>query len=267
MKSNVFKYLFIIFVIIIVIVAFLIIRHDEQESQNNTQESDTQVQQVKDIRLGIAQFDTLNPLLTHNKNIQDIAKLIFEPLVDISADYKATPALATEWAKQDATTYIIKLRENVKWSNGERFTSADVQFTYDRLKENSSIYSTKSISVNSEPRSGKFLNTFSMLGEIISNSIVLSSTFFTDTALCEKILFNIPSCASFSSSLPKNSAISVSVANSCVSKISRLISSIFPLENTAAASFAAFSTSLLPHPDKVKTRIITNHNKNDFLIF
>ena len=142
MKSNVFKYLFIIFVIIIVIVAFLIIRHDEQESQNSTQESDTQVQQVKDIRLGIAQFDTLNPLLTHNKNIQDIAKLIFEPLVDISADYKATPALATEWAKQDATTYIIKLRENVKWSNGERFTSADVQFTYDRLKENSSIYST-----------------------------------------------------------------------------------------------------------------------------
>ena len=30
----------------------------------------------------------------------------------------------------------------MKWSNGERFTSADVQFTYDRLKENSSIYST-----------------------------------------------------------------------------------------------------------------------------
>lgn len=86
-------------------------------------------------------FDTINPLLTKNKNVQDISKLIFEPLVDLSSDYKAIPALATEWAKQDATTYIIKLRENVKWSNGERFTSADVQFTIDRLKENTSIYS------------------------------------------------------------------------------------------------------------------------------
>ena len=143
MKSNIFKYVFIIFVIIIVIVAFFVIRsnENEQETQNETEASENQ-EIAREIRLGVAQYDTLHPLLTNNKNVQDITKLIYEPLVDISSDYKATPVLATEWAKQDATTYIIKLRENVKWSNGERFTSADVQFTYDRLKENTSIYSS-----------------------------------------------------------------------------------------------------------------------------
>ena len=143
MKSNVFKYLFIIFVIIIVVGAFFIIKSNEnaQEIQEDV-DADNNQEIVREIRLGIAQYDTLHPLLTMNKNVQDITKLIFEPLVDISSDYKATPVLATEWAKQDATTYIIKLRENVKWSNGDRFTSIDVQFTYDRLKENSSIYSS-----------------------------------------------------------------------------------------------------------------------------
>ena len=142
MKSNIFKYIFIIFVIILVIVAFFVIRNNENEQETQEETTGTEKEIVRQIRLGIAQCDTLNPLLTTNKNVQDITKLIYEPLVDISSDYKATPALATEWAKQDATTYIIKLRENVKWSNGDRFTSNDVQFTYDKLKENSSIYSS-----------------------------------------------------------------------------------------------------------------------------
>ena len=141
MKSNSFKYLFIIFVILIIVVAVFTIKNKEKEqvTQNNTESTNNQ-EVVREIRLGVSQCSTLNPLLNKNKNVQDVVRLMYEPLVDISSDYKAEPVLATEWAKQDNTTYIIKLRENVKWSNGERFTSADVQFTYDRLKENASIY-------------------------------------------------------------------------------------------------------------------------------
>ena len=83
----------------------------------------------------------MNPILSKNKNIQDIAKLIYDPLVTLTADYKAEPALATEWAKQSDHSYLIKLRENVKWTQGQRFTAEDVRFTIDRLKEISSIYS------------------------------------------------------------------------------------------------------------------------------
>lgn len=83
----------------------------------------------------------MNPILSNNKNVQDISKLIYEPLVTLTADYKAEPCLATEWAKQSDNSYLIKLRENVKWTEGQRLTAEDVRFTIDRLKEVSSIYS------------------------------------------------------------------------------------------------------------------------------
>ena len=86
-------------------------------------------------------FDTINPILSNNKNVQDISKLIYDPLVTLTSDYKAEACLAKEWAKQSNNSYIIKLRENVRWSDGQKFTSEDVRFTIDRLKEVSSIYS------------------------------------------------------------------------------------------------------------------------------
>ncbi|MBO6244312.1 MAG: hypothetical protein J6O41_07125, partial [Clostridia bacterium] len=51
------------------------------------------------------------------------------------------PCLAKEWAKQSDNSYLVKLRENVKWSDGQRFTAEDVNFTIAKLKENPSIYS------------------------------------------------------------------------------------------------------------------------------
>lgn len=62
-------------------------------------------------------------------------------MVNLTSDYKAEACLAKEWAKQDDNSYLIKLRENVRWSDGQRFTSEDVRFTIDRLKEISSVYS------------------------------------------------------------------------------------------------------------------------------
>lgn len=67
--------------------------------------------------------------------------MIYDPLVTLTADYKAEACLATEWAKQSDNSYLIKLRENVKWTEGQRFTAEDVKFTIDCLKEVSSIYS------------------------------------------------------------------------------------------------------------------------------
>ena len=86
-------------------------------------------------------IDNINPILSNNKNVQDITKLIYEPLITLTSDYKATPCLAKEWAKQSDNSYLIKLRENVKWTDGQVFTSGDVKFTIDKLKEIQSIYS------------------------------------------------------------------------------------------------------------------------------
>ncbi len=142
MKSNWIKYLFIVFVIILLVFAVYIIKKDEQEKkQEQEYTASAQENKVREIKVGIAELDTINPILSNNKNVQQITKLIYEPLVDLSVDYKATPCLAKEWAKQSDNSYLIKLKENVRWSNGQSFTADDVQFTIDRLKDTPTIYS------------------------------------------------------------------------------------------------------------------------------
>lgn len=144
MRNSWFKYVFILFVIGIIIFAVVKIKGDEEtKKQEQLAKENKQDDRIKEITLGIAEFDSINPILSRNQNVQDISRLIFEPLINLSNNYKPEPALAIEWAKQDATTYIIKLREDVKWSDGTDFTSEDVRYTIDRLKmDTPSIYGT-----------------------------------------------------------------------------------------------------------------------------
>ena len=141
MKSNIFKYIFIIFVIGITIFAIVKIQSDNEKKSTDNQE---RVEEAKttEITLGISSFDNINPIISNNKNIQDISRLIYEPLFTISSDYKLESCLAEEFAKQNATTYIVKLKDNVRWADGEKFLAEDVRFTVNKLKEIGSIYSS-----------------------------------------------------------------------------------------------------------------------------
>lgn len=94
------------------------------------------------LRIGIIEFDNLNPILSNNKNVHDVSRLIFDPLFSLTEDYKLQPKLGIEYSKIDNTTYIIKLREDVRWQDGNKFDSSDVIFTIDMIKkeENNSAY-------------------------------------------------------------------------------------------------------------------------------
>ena len=142
MRSSWFKYVFILFVIGIIIFAYVKIKGDEEIKKQEALQQEKEEEKIKEITLGIAEFDTINPILSNNQNVQNVSRLIFEPLVNLNNNYKPEPVLATEWAKQDGKTYIIKLRENVKWSDGTDFNSDDVRYTIDRLKDSPSIYSS-----------------------------------------------------------------------------------------------------------------------------
>ena len=89
MKSNWIKYVFIIFIVFILIFAVYKIKEEEQNNQNETEVTSGETKQIKEIKLGIASLDTINPILSNNKNVQDISKLIYEPLVNLTADYKS----------------------------------------------------------------------------------------------------------------------------------------------------------------------------------
>ena len=142
MKSNYFKYVFIVFAIAITIFAIVKIKSDEQkkEAQIYEEKELKEQEEIKEIKLGVASFDSINPILSQNKNVQDVTKIIFEPLMTLTVDYKIENCLAKECAKQNETTYIIKLRDDKKWSDGEDFTAEDVKYTIERLKDTTSIY-------------------------------------------------------------------------------------------------------------------------------
>ena len=141
MKSSFFKYIFVIFAIGIIIYSIYAIYFKEDNNEENLQNEISEEVEIKDIRLGISDFDTINPLITNNKEILNIDKLIFEPLINITEDYRIEMCLATECSKISDTSYVVKIDNNKKWQDGSSLIAKDIQFTIERLKEGRSAYS------------------------------------------------------------------------------------------------------------------------------
>ncbi len=147
MKSNnIFMYIFIIVVVIMIGGALYILNNqnkelssDENEIENSTQESAISI--VENLKVGITNYDTMNPILTKNKEILYFDNLIFDPLINVTSDYRLEYSLAKSCEQKDDTTYMIKLDSNVKWQDGSNLISKDVAFTIEKLKENDSTYS------------------------------------------------------------------------------------------------------------------------------
>lgn len=142
-KSNAFKYIFIIVIIILGIVTYSFYKKEKTEeiSNSTTQEIEETTNVVKELRLAISQLDTINPIISHNKHVQEISKILFDSLITLNEDYTKEYAIASEISKIDDLTYIIKLKDNIKWSDGTSLTSADVRYTVELLKNINSIYS------------------------------------------------------------------------------------------------------------------------------
>lgn len=140
MKNNFVKYIFIIFIIIIIIAVIYKSNKPEEIKMEEPIVSHEEEEIVKEINLGIAEFDTMNPILSYNKHVQEISRIIFEPLLEVDEEYKLQKCLAKDWAKTSENTYLVKIRDDVKWSDGTQFVVEDVIFTINTLKQMSSIY-------------------------------------------------------------------------------------------------------------------------------
>ena len=144
MKNNIFGYLFLVFIIIIMGFAIYKVKSNNNNKENENGASISTVttkQKGTKLTLGISDLDTINPIITKNKNVQNITRLIYEPLFNVTEDGKLEPCLAEEWATTDSRTYIIKLQSSIEWSDGKIFSSNDVKYTIDRLKEtDKSVY-------------------------------------------------------------------------------------------------------------------------------
>lgn len=141
--SSIFKYIFIIFAIgIIAYAGYKIYDRQKKETADNQQNNEVTVEEsiIKDIRLSITNFDSINPLITQNKDIINIDTLVFEPLFMMTKDYQLQPCLAKECSKTGDNIYVVKIASNVSWHDGTPFTAKDVQFTIETIKNGNSVY-------------------------------------------------------------------------------------------------------------------------------
>ena len=141
MKSNIIKYIFIAFAIFIICFAIYKINVENTDESKNIDNTIQETQTTEStLYIGISDFDNINPLITKNKDIISLSTILYEPLLKITDDYGIECRLAEEWSKTDNTTYLVKLRDDLKWEDGSSVTGSDVKFTIEKLKDGKSVY-------------------------------------------------------------------------------------------------------------------------------
>lgn len=136
MGNNILKYIFAIIVFGLVGFGIYEMKKDNTITINEIVDQTSTVNNIQtDLRLAICNFDTINPILTNNRNVQEISKIIYDSLITLDETYKAKYCLADEVAKIDDLNYIIKLKKGILWQDGTPLTAYDVQFTIDMIKK------------------------------------------------------------------------------------------------------------------------------------
>ena len=95
-------------------------------------DTDTTKTYKKKIVIGSANpMTNPDPQAIYDNAHNTIENLVYNQLVSYNFDTREVePELAVEWKAEDPQTYWFKLREGVKFSNGEELTADDVRYTF-----------------------------------------------------------------------------------------------------------------------------------------
>ncbi len=77
----------------------------------------------------------IDPHFSRTGSNQQIAAHIFDSLADQDVNLQIHPGLAESWQLVDPTTWVVKLRADAKFTDGNPVTSADVIFSMERAKD------------------------------------------------------------------------------------------------------------------------------------
>lgn len=80
-------------------------------------------------------FQSFNPVVNTHATTDDVIRfMLFTPLIQYDAKLNAVPWLAQSWQLSDSSV-VFKLRNDVKWHDGQPVTAEDVKFTFDLAKD------------------------------------------------------------------------------------------------------------------------------------
>lgn len=75
----------------------------------------------------------VNPILSTDSASSEITRWVFNSLITYDKDANIKTELAKSYRFLDETTLEFKLRDDVRWSDGEKFSAKDVVFTYETI--------------------------------------------------------------------------------------------------------------------------------------
>lgn len=77
---------------------------------------------------------SLNPAITTSGNVHPVTDQIFNGLVGLDERMQPVAELAERWTTEEGgRRYTFHLRRDVTWHDGRPFTSADVEFTFEKV--------------------------------------------------------------------------------------------------------------------------------------
>ena len=77
----------------------------------------------------------IDPHISYGVTSSSIQGNVYDNLVDLDPQGRIMPSLAESWTQPEPTTYVFKLRRNVTFSDGTPFTSADIAYTFQRIRD------------------------------------------------------------------------------------------------------------------------------------
>lgn len=122
---------------------------------------------------------TFDPMMTNNGIDQMMGIAILSTIVEFDTDGTIIPNVATEWEiAEDGLTYTFKLRDDVKFSNGDDLTASDVVFSVNRALGSNYLKTDWGTYVESAEATGDY--------EVV---IHMKEPYAPFMALCAKMLY------------------------------------------------------------------------------
>lgn len=113
---------------------------DDQASTVEENGEASEAEQGGVLNIGLdAQPPTLDPPMSSAIASRDTSKLIFETLLTTDENFQAVPMLADSVRTEDNQTFNFKLRQGVKFHNGEEMMAEDVIASMERWQETSPL--------------------------------------------------------------------------------------------------------------------------------
>jgi peptide/nickel transport system substrate-binding protein len=116
--------------------------------------------------------------------------MIYEPLVMLNSAQPSAPGkawLATKWAwSNNFSSLTATVRDNVKWSDGQALTAADVAYTFDLLKKNATL-NTNALPITTTSTSGNTATINFSSSQFVNQYKILTQTFIVPQHIWSKI--------------------------------------------------------------------------------